>query len=35
MKSSGESYKNDTAPVHPYFAKNVHASHDHDNTNNH
>ena len=35
LKSSGESYKNDTAPVHPYFAKNGHASHDHDNTNNH
>jgi molybdopterin-containing oxidoreductase family membrane subunit len=35
LKSSGESYKNDTAPVHPYFAKNGHAGHDHDNTNNH
>ncbi len=34
LKSSGESYKNDTAPVHPYFAKNGHA-HGHDNTDNH
>jgi molybdopterin-containing oxidoreductase family membrane subunit len=36
LKSSGESYKNDTAPVHPYFAKNGHGGHDHhDNTHNH
>jgi molybdopterin-containing oxidoreductase family membrane subunit len=35
LKSSGESYKNDTAPVHPYFAKNGHGEHDHDNTHNH
>jgi molybdopterin-containing oxidoreductase family membrane subunit len=37
LKSSGESFKNDTAPVHPYFAKHGH-SHghdDHDNTHNH
>jgi hypothetical protein len=29
LKSSGESYKNDTAPVHPYFAKHGHGDHGH------
>jgi molybdopterin-containing oxidoreductase family membrane subunit len=35
LKSSGESYKNDTAPVHPYFAKNGHGSHGHDDHDTH